>query len=413
MTSFTFPYRTKALRVDQRLGTFYVAVLPAELLLQVAASDRLSATLNPSGDGYELKGTQRLKQDKRLSEISDYINRIDSAFPNSIILAANYDLESGFDQGEVEYISEEATGVEVVASRVWSIDVADDDCHTLVIPTPDKLAAVIDGQHRLFSFARADPEAMQSTDLLCSIYIDLPKALQAQIFATINSNQKRVDRSLTYELFGYNVSDEHEKYWTPDKLAVFFSRKLATDLDSPLRGRIMVAPKRDRALEELAAKANWRVSTAVIVDGILRLFSTNPKRDSNAMRKGEAYPREILNIPSKDKSPLREVYISGNDALLFQIVLNYLKACDDVFWRDAAPNSHILKTIGVQAIFDILRILAAQAYSERKISKDYFLGRLEGARNIDFSEDRFRNLSGSGRTFIRRELESAIFKSNE
>lgn len=41
MSSFTYPYKTRALRVDQRLGTFYVVVLPAELLLQVAASDRM------------------------------------------------------------------------------------------------------------------------------------------------------------------------------------------------------------------------------------------------------------------------------------------------------------------------------------------------------------------------------------
>lgn len=210
MTAIVFPYVTKALRVQQRLGTFYVAVLPAELLLQVAASDSMRAIMKPDGDGYELKGTQRLLQDKRLTEISDYINRVDSAFPNSIIIAANYDLESGFDQGELEYISEETTGAPVDDSRVWSIEEADDGCYTLTIPTAEKLAAIIDGQHRLFSFARAEKEAMQSMDLLCSIFIDLPKALQAQIFATINSNQKKVDRSLTYELFGYNVSDEDE-----------------------------------------------------------------------------------------------------------------------------------------------------------------------------------------------------------
>ena len=409
MTRFTFPYKTRALRVDQRLGTFYVAVLPAELLLQVAASDSMRAIMNPDGNGYELKGTQRLIQDKRLTEISDYINRVDSAFPNSIIIAANYDLESGFDQGELEYIAEEDAGAPVADSRVWSIDESDDGCHSLTIPTAEKLAAVIDGQHRLFSFARAEREAMQSMDLLCSIFIDLPKALQAQIFATINSNQKKVDRSLTYELFGYNVSDEDEAYWTPDKLAVFFARKLATDPASPLSGRIMVAPKRDAALEKLAAEADWRVSKAVVVDGVLRLFSSNPKRDANAMRRGDASPRQVLKEGVKDKSPLRDVYIAGNDALLFQMVLNYLRACEDVFWHGAKTDSYILKTIGVQALFDILRQLAGKAYADRKISEEYFVGKLEGARGLDFSEDVFKNPSGSGRTFIRKEIEAAIF----
>ncbi|ETW10753.1 hypothetical protein ATO8_20499 [Roseivivax marinus] len=249
---------------------------------------------------------------------------------------------------------------------------------------------------------------MQDMNLLCSVFIDLPKALQAQIFATINSTQKRVDRSLTYELFGYNVSDEDEEYWTPDKLAVFFTRKLATDTASPLQGRITVAPKRDAALEELAEKAKWRVSTAVIVDGILRLFSSNPKRDANLMRKDEASPRSALTDGAKDRSPLRDVFIEGNDALIYKMVLNYLKASEDVFWKNAREDSFILRTIGVQAIFDILRKIAAEAMDKKDIRVEYFGGVLEGAREIDFAADRFRNPSGSGRTEIRRAIEKAI-----
>lgn len=57
MTGFTFPYETHALRVDQRLGSFYVVALPAELLLQVAASDRMRARMKDDGSGYTLEGT--------------------------------------------------------------------------------------------------------------------------------------------------------------------------------------------------------------------------------------------------------------------------------------------------------------------------------------------------------------------
>ncbi|QFT75883.1 DNA phosphorothioation-associated DGQHR protein 1 [Ruegeria sp. THAF33] len=403
-----FPFTVPALRVDQRLGSFYVAVLPAELLLRVCASDRMSASLNPDGVGYSLEGTQRVIQDKRLSEIAAYINRVDSAFPNSIIVAANYDRETGFDQSENEDIAaeegEEPNGV----SSAWSVQVSDDGCHKLTIPSEAKLAAVIDGQHRLFSFAKASPEALRSMNLICSIFIDLPKALQAQIFATINSTQKRVDRSLTFELFGYNVSDEPEEYWTPDKLAVFFARKLATDKDSPLRGRIMVAPKRDSRLEKIAAEAAWRISTAVAVDGIMRLYSSNPKRDANLMREGEAHTRNVLLEGPKDKSPLRSAYIEGNDAVIFKMVLNYLKAADRVFWENANEGSYIFRTIGVQAIFDILRKLASGAFERKDISSGYFEEILEPAGQIDFSSTEFQNASGSGRTFIRKAIEASI-----
>ena len=405
----TFPYRAATIKVEQRLGTFYATVLPAELLLQVAASDHLSATMNESGDGYELEGTQRQIQEKRLNEIANYINRVDAAFPNSIIIAANYDRKTGFDQGEMEDIAaDEAKEGATERSKEWTVKEGETGSYILNIPTSEKLAAIIDGQHRLFSFAKVGLDVIRSMELLCAVYLDLPKSLQAQIFATINSTQKRVDRSLTYELFGYNVSDESEEYWTPDKLAVFFTRKLATDRDSPLAGRIVVAPKRDRDLRQLALEADWQISTAVVVDGIIRLISSNPKRDSNWMRKDRPRTRESLREDPRDRSPLRQVFLEGNDALLYNMVLNYTRACDEVFWTGAKANSFILKTIGVQALFDILRKLADQAYDAKDISVDYFVERIGAAAGIDFSEERFRNPSGSGRTFVRRTIEDAI-----
>lgn len=405
MMEIKYPFTAPALRVDQRLGSFFVTVLPAELLLQVCASDRMSAKMNPDGSGYTLEGTQRVINDKRLKEIAAYINRMDASFPNSVIVAANYDLETGFDQNELEEIEFEVSGNFVQDSRAWTVEEKADGCHFLTIPSEAKLAAVIDGQHRLFSFANANQEALDSMNLVCSVFLDLPKALQAQIFATINSTQRKVDRSLTYELFGYNVSDEAEEYWTPDKLAVFFARKLGTDSESPLRGRVMVAPKKDQALKAIASEANWKVSTAVVVDGILRLFSSNPKRDANSMREGKAHTRQILRAGARDSSPLRDVFIDGNDALIFQMVLNYLEAADAVFWKNAKPESFIFRTIGVQAIFDILRKIAKDSYEAKDISREYFEKILAPASKIDFADAKFQNPSGSGRTFVRKAIE--------
>lgn len=76
-----FPYREKALRVEQPLGTYYATVLPAELLLQVCFSDRLRAHPSDSKSGYVLEGTQRLLDEKRLRVIGDFVSRPDAAFP--------------------------------------------------------------------------------------------------------------------------------------------------------------------------------------------------------------------------------------------------------------------------------------------------------------------------------------------
>ena len=410
-TPIQFPYRTKALRIRQELAECWVAALPAALLLDVCFSDRLTA--DHTGDPakpYVLGGMQREQREKRLQEIGDYIDRDDSAFPNSIILAANSRASDGLTEDEPddqadEDIEEGVTPPPSGVDRRWRIEVAEDGCHELVIPTGDKLAAVVDGQHRLFGFAKATVTKRLAMDLICAIYIDLPKPYQAQVFATINSNQKRVDKSLTYEMFGYNIDDEDSSFWSPDKLAVFLTRRLGSDADSPLRGKIIIAPKKDSELAALTAGEGWKVSTAVVVEGITRLISSNPKSDSNDLQTPSKVQRAALASGRKDRSPLRQAYLDNQDVVIFTMVLNYLKACQDLFWKDPAQNSFIFKTVGVQALFDILRKLSRDAYDRKVISVDYFKGVLGPASEIHFSDAVFRNASGSGRSIIRRAIE--------
>ncbi|MBD8566235.1 DGQHR domain-containing protein [Oxalobacteraceae sp. CFBP 8763] len=400
-----FPLHVPALQVVQPLGVYYVTVLPAELLLEVAYSDAVRASLRPGGTTYELTGTQRLPQPKRFQPITDYINRIDSAFPNSIIIAANYREEDGLIEDE-ELVGNDATASITQGSR-WKISGSDNGVYTLIIPSPKKLAAIIDGQHRLFAFAQANPDRLEM-DLICSVFIDLPKPYQAHLFATINSTQQPVNKSLTYDLFGYNVNEEAETFWSPDKLAVFLTRKLGMDSESPLRGRIVIAPKQNDELSQLVANMSWRVSTAVVVEGIMRLITTNPKRDSADLLAVERKERRDIADYRKDRSPLRWSYLNYEDAVVYKIVLNYLRACSNLFWETASSESFIVKTVGLQALFDVLRQHAVKIYSDRDIRVARFEELLRPAASIDFSAPEFRNASGSGRAKIRQALLKAI-----
>jgi DNA phosphorothioation-associated DGQHR protein 1 len=415
-----YPYETPAIRVDQPLGVYYVISLPARLLLQAAYSDVLTAQATDDPERpYRLEGNQREPQQKRLTQIGAYIDREDSAFPNSIILAANIRPETGLieEDAEEEFELANLPGASKEeqpqhtnrASRRWRVEERDDGCHRMIIPTADKLAAIIDGQHRLYGFTQIKQLERLDMELVCSVYLDLPKPFQAQLFATVNSNQKRVDKSLTYELFGYNVDDEEPAYWAPDKLAVFLTRRLGADPKSPLKDRIVIAPRKDEILRASQAEADWKISTAVIVDGILRLFTSNPKSDANFMLTPLRRKRQSLSDARarRDRSPLREAFIAGQDAVIYQLVLNYLTACQEVFWKAPQPGSFIFRTVGVQALFDVLRLLAGEAYEVRDISCEWFLQRIKGAEGVDFSEDRFRNASGSGRSVIRRAIEEA------
>jgi DNA phosphorothioation-associated DGQHR protein 1 len=378
-------------------------VIPARILLDVAFSDRMRASFDPTR-GYDVEGTQRAKNAGRPAQIADYIDRADSAFPNSIILAANYEKDTGLIRSESPDEDEEDAQV---VKPVWRVDALDDGSFELIIPTPEPLAGIIDGQHRLDGFKSVDNQNRRDMDLICSVFLALPKPFQAQLFATINSTQKQVDKSLTYELFGYNIAEEPAENWTPDKLAVYLTRRLNTQEESPLRGRIVVAPQRDVTLKALSDSTDWHVSTATIVEGILRLISSNPKRDTNAMLSPPIRARRALTNGPRDRSPLRQVYLDGQDALLYAIVLNYLKACDSLFWTPASPGSFITKTVGIQALFDVLRRLAQDALQRRLATEAFFTDRLRSAGQIDFSAPEFQNASGSGRSLIRREIQAA------
>ncbi|WP_185036793.1 DGQHR domain-containing protein [Pseudomonas fluorescens] len=395
----TYPLTVPALQVFQPLGVFYVISLPAKVVLQVAESERLRAVYSSETGTYHLEGTQRERQEKRLDSITEYINRSDAAFPNAIILAANSRSDVDLDsEGQDEFGNEEVE---------WFVSKGAGGGYELTIPSQAKTASIIDGQHRLFGFVNANPERLDM-DLVCAVFIDLPLPFQAQLFATINSTQKPVDKSLTYEQFGYNIDDETPEFWTPEKLAVFLTRKLSTEADSPIQGKVLIAPKKDSHLQALSLNRSWRVSTAVIVEGILRLISSNPKRDANFMLTGKKSPRQELLEYRKDKSPLRDLYLQGNDALIYRIVSNYLAACDDVFWSSATAESFITRTVGVQALLDILRSMAISVVGNKDVSVEYFTTTLLPAGKIDFSDVQFKNASGSGRSMIARSIKGAI-----
>lgn len=378
------------LKIEQPVGVFYVAAIPASDLLEVCFTDRLRAEL--SNDGYYLKGTQRERMGARLKEVGKFISQDDVAFPNSIILAANY---------------READGnTELDEGLRWRVEFDNDsDCGKLIIPTGSKLAAIIDGQHRLFGFTEAIRER-KDMPLLCSIFLDLPRPFQAYIFATINSTQKSVDRSQTYELFGYNLDKEPESQWSPDKLSVFLARKLNTERGSPFHQRILVsAESSDFKTRADARKENrWIISMAAVVDGISALVSSNPKDDAKllATNRSGSSRKDLQEKRSRDRSPLRELYIQSLDAVLLSAVSNFFSAVFKVVQvPENESDSYLTKTVGIQALFQVLKKVSNTAFENKDFSEEYFEALLAPLAEIDFTSDAFKQASGQGRTQIR------------
>lgn len=385
-----YPIQVPAIRIVQPLGEFYAVSLPAKSLLETSYAEPLRVEFSEkSAVGFGLIGGQREKKEVRLKQIGRFINTVEAAFPNSIILGANYRQDGTLEDKE---------------SMQWTVRrISSRTGFELVIPTDAKLARIIDGQHRLDGFQFANPERLDM-EMLCAVYLDLPLPYQAYLFATINFNQKKVDRSLAYQLFAFDVEEEPPECWSPDKLAVFLSRKLSVDKASPLRGHIVVAAQNDDVLLNLSQDHDWKVSTATIVDGILRLYSAKPQADRDLMHQRFLQEGRNRSILKQDGTPLRELYLNTNDAAIYMAIINFFTAVQNTLWKEVNERSYIRKTVGIQALLDTMRLILKDLETKKNISKAFFENYLAPSSGVDFS-DRFFQASGIGRGHIAKVLQ--------
>ncbi len=372
-----------AIKVTQPLGEFYIAKIKARDLLKVSTS----SVLRYDKDG-TLKGNQRPLKSDRLKAIANFIRSEEMCFPTSIIVAANID-----DSGEI--LEDE--------DRRWKIERINNDLYQLDIPNQDNISSlIIDGQHRLKSFELTSDE-FKDIELVCSIFFDLPMPYQAYLFATINGNQKKVDKSLALELFGFNVENEPENTWSPEKLAVYLTRKLNFSKDSPLYQKIKLAPL-FTGIEEIVDRSKWILSTAAMVEGILGLISTYPQldRDTLAFRKDSFWGDKTRRILKEDKTVLREWYLNNKDEKIYEVLISYFSSINKMLWSQVDSNSVIFKTIGISALFDLLKAILEK---DRNISNfDQYINKIN---NIDYLNNYF-SLSGAGKTRLKRVLKFKV-----
>ncbi len=360
-----------AIKVVQPLGVFYSVVISAEELQKVTFVARakykktgiFNKVLSP------ISGTQRGSDEKREKEIAVYINSSESALPNTIILGANIN-----DRGQLANESDR-----------WYVEKVGSGCYNLIIPKKKTLASVIDGQHRLNGCSRSE---RTNYDLICSVYLDLPAPYHAYLFAPINANQKKVDRSLAYDLYGFSLEDEPRNVWSPEKFGVYLVRKMNLTEGGPLFQKILLGAQQEDESD------NGIISLASVVDSIISLISSNTKidRDEILHFKNEN-GREHLTY-NMSSPPLRKRYIAGDDDFIENVLVNYLQIADNTLLFDQPKRSYIKKTVGYQALFDVLKFYLKK--SEGTYDEDEIQLLMDKVREIDFT-NLFFTASGLGR----------------
>lgn len=345
-------YKFKCIQVKQGFGTFYACSIKAKELLEICEpiraevldeeidNDPLDISLNKS------KGTQRKLGNKRPEQIAEYISSGMAAFPNSIIIGANISKEGYLldDDNEEWELKKDPIKIIDKDDKKWEIE----DDH-IYINKGSLTAAIIDGQHRLAGFELLAKDHPSLEDyLLCSIYIDIPMTYHAQIFSTINSTQRKVNKNLIYQLYQIDMDEKNPEYWSPEVLSVYLSRALGVDEKSPLQNRVVLAVLKD----DQAKIKDWKVSLSSLVESILKLISSQPREDRDAFysKRMEEKERNCLEI---DKSPWRNRYIKMNDKFIYNSVLSYLDKC----YSNVDENSPYKSSIGCAALLEALKEL--------------------------------------------------------
>ncbi|MGC2422425.1 MAG: DGQHR domain-containing protein [Candidatus Acidiferrales bacterium] len=196
-----------ALEARSGSGRIYCLFVPARILLDVAYVLRIE-----SG---QKRAYQRFLDKNRLLKIARFLED-GRSFKNSILLAL--DTKTKFSAKKVRWGNVTPFGFRIGLLR---------------LPRQYASAWVIDGQHRLYGFARAERDLSETPLPVVALQMQ-SKIEEAETFVDINKNQKPVDPNLLWALFGKLYP--HETRGVISDLV----RQLATERKSILRNRIYV-----------------------------------------------------------------------------------------------------------------------------------------------------------------------------
>lgn len=170
------------------------------------------------GKAIDVDAYQRMIKKSRLKKIGAYISK-GEIFPTNIVINIEEKRHIRFDRGKQH-------GDKTGAMFGW-----------LTLSPSYGSAWIIDGQHRLFAYSGHDRSRSSYLNVLA--FKGLPAHKHAQMFVDINSEQKRVKRSLLVELDATLKWDSPEDEKRIDAIISRVGMALDEDKDSPLRGRIL------------------------------------------------------------------------------------------------------------------------------------------------------------------------------
>jgi len=280
---------------------------------------------------------QRQIDQSRVSSIAQFIvgcliansrKSADVIFPNSIILAF---------QNDDEILDENRS----LHDQIFG----DNDVVRMSVP---ENTMIVDGQHRYAAMKYLYNKAKESTmvfgysslaiidfiekyEFNCSILFNYDMWEQAQIFANVNFNQKKVNKSLFYDIYGVSIPLDDSTV-IPRQNEIFLAHTLVAFLNNNEKSSL-------RGFVKMLGSGHGYVSQAFLVEALMRLMTPNG-----------VWSDALSMLRSHDQ---HYNYV----ALELVAYLNSVKETFDVVWpkeNETKPSSIICKTTGLGALILLL-----------------------------------------------------------
>ena len=311
MSNITF----HVLPIEQPIGVFYLSKVKAKALMGTV--DIVSRNNNE-------EGVQRELSEQRVKDIAYYCDDPDATFPTPIIISVNNDVNVTFNND-----------------------------NTITIEYTNQFGDVIDGQHRLKGIQQSANIDLFELPIILMFNLTLEE--KAYVFSTINSNQKKVDRSLIYDLFGVSSGR------SPQRTAHEIARAMNTMSSSPFCNRLKMLGKKT------PDQPDATISQGTFSKRIVSLISKNENVDLLMCKNG-------ITLENDDTLPFRKYFIEDKDEVILKILLNCFYALRNVFPEEwSQPKDFILwKTTGFNAVVDSLKTIIPIGIKQKRLTHEFF-----------------------------------------
>lgn len=363
------------LKARQPIGDLFFSTMSHDQIVKITYFD-VRRVLQDSRDVERYLGIQRPLNISRVGQLNEYVNFYDATFPTAIILAVD---EQYADYNEVTK--------ELTLSNVKRGDVKP----TIAI---SNIARVLDGQHRIAGLREFGGK---NFDVPVTIFIGADIADQAHIFATVNLEQQKVNKSLTYDL--YSLANSRSPQKTCHSVAVVLDR----DPDSPFYERI----------KRLGLATEGRdfepISQAAFVESLMKYISRDAKQDRDIILRGGRL--EPIVASELWDLPFRNMFILERDVQIVQVMYDYFSAVKERWphaWEDKSRGNMLNRTNGFRALMRAFKhIHRLHGLPSGKVPRGFFDSFLAAVPLDDhhFNIDRFPP-GTSGEAALFRELEA-------